>query len=262
MSVSSKNAGVGGGVMAYVRSDTEAAWTAEAGEDFELGILDFATKGQGIRIVILYRRPGENATPALLDELTDAMSTRKRVIVTGDINLDTLNATPTPRDLHLHLCAIAGTQLVQQATRPASGKCMDHFWVNEATDTEVLVLDNSSTDHLPIKLSLRKSIPETSKRQKPMKLNWKAVPIDTIGNLIKCYDWSALFLATTLILAMAEWNKFVTELTSLPPVTSSKPKPNEKISPELRALMTERDDARKTSGSSSRVYKDLRNRVV
>ena len=60
---------------------------------------------------------------------------------------------------------------------------------------------------------------------------------------------------------MAEWTKFVGNLTRLPPLTCTRPK-SLAISPELLSLINERTAARKSNGPQSKKYKDIRNKVV
>ena len=259
--LSAKNKGEGGGVLVYAPSNLDITWMPTAGLDFEMGTLDFNSKRGGMRIVTLYRRPGNTVSDTLLDELTTVAATGKKIVLTGDININTLISDPTPTALHQHLQSIFGTQLISEVTRPASNACLDHFWVpDEKTEFKASVLDDSGSDHLPICLTINKAtdVKKPKQRKRP---NWKAVPEETIRNFIQQYDWRALFLATTLILAMAEWTKFVGKLTSLPPLTCTRQK-SLAISPELLSLINERTAARKSDGPQSKKYKDIRNKVV
>ena len=261
--LSVKSKGAGGGVLVYAPSDLDAAWTAKAGPDFEMGILDFNSKCGGMRIVSLYRRPGNTVSECLLDELTAASATGKTIVLTGDININTLLCDPPPTSLHNHLRAVIGTQLVRDVTRPASNACLDHFWVSNSVETSSLhatVMDDSGSDHLPIRLTINRPI-EKQKPKPRKRPNWKAVPKETIQDFIQQYDWRKLFLCTTLVLAMAEWIAFVEQLTSLPPLTGSRPR-SIAITPALLSMMKERDAARKTDGPRSKNYKILRNKVV
>lgn len=263
--VSTRNRGAGGGVLVYTPNYLETSWDHLAGADFEMGTLDFALPKQpGLRVVVIYRRPGNTATTALLDAITNAAATSKQLIVTGDINIDTLNSTPHPADLYDHLSTIVGKQLVGEPTRPASGTCLDHFWVSEdiACYSTASVMDNSGSDHLPILLSLKRTTARPKQVEQPKRLNWKAVPCQTIANFIRCYNWRVLLVATTLAIAMTEWNSFVDQLTALPPVTRPKLKTYITISHDVLSLMSQRDAARKEMGQLSPEYKALRNQVV
>lgn len=134
-----------------------------------------------ITIICIYRSPSYSNVSGFLDSLDKLIRNikTKSIVITGDINIDTLSPSVNDTSDYLELLASHGLiQGISVVTRPKSQTCLDHFMGRCQFDWETIVYENTNiTDHSPI-LFLAKYAESCHKANTPksrIKVNYDAV---------------------------------------------------------------------------------------
>ncbi|CAH0717314.1 unnamed protein product, partial [Brenthis ino] len=139
------------GVVAYVRKELSIS---SCEPEFTEGNCLTVTISTKYTLVCSYRPPSFRKTNAYLNSLEQVIRNIKtqNIILTGDINIDTLNDNSSgPTQDYLNLLAMYGLrQGINLPTR--NNTCLDHFMVKCSNAWKTVVFEQQITDHSPILL--------------------------------------------------------------------------------------------------------------
>lgn len=155
--------------------------------------LTFTWAGAACEILAVYRSPSTNLTTFInaLNVYCNEQSPGVVRILAGDFNCDTLNVAPGSVEEHyIDILSDAGfVPCIDKVTRPASGTCIDHFFVKlpRFFNASSVILQSSVTDHYAICLNIL-----STKTHKPpntdrviIKTDWKKV-----RNTLSSHNWN------------------------------------------------------------------------
>lgn len=194
---SSKICNQAGGVVAYIRSDWSANVTEPNIEDADslmISLSNFYT------IFAIYRSPSfsniENFLISLHKVANEQISLNKRIIITGDVNIDTLDDDKDAND-YLCLSAELGLKhMINVATRDTA--CLDHVVVDMRFQSVGLVCKASVTDHDIVMVGIKADT--QTKRSKSIVTK---ADYDAIYDGLKYVDWSAIMQSDEVHIAAA-----------------------------------------------------------
>ena len=225
----------------------------------------------------MYRPPASSIPGALelIDQqLSDAVSTGKPVIIMGDLNINLLQPTgPGVRGLQRILSDLGLSQLVREPTHLHPTPTMLDLVMTNLTDSPeaVKVLPEPIADHQPVLLGAevrrwRPPPPAPVTRRRWERVDWDAMCLSLL-----IANWEPLYGAQTvdekLTAFMAVWDAVADEHCPLVTVRRRRPAcPWLRDNPELTSAMEDRDEARRAwqrtrTPESRRRYQILRNTV-
>lgn len=138
--------------------------------------------GTTTAIIAMYRSPSArnfDSFHSSLNQILQALSSFKNVILTGDININigSDNCDPGTQD-YLNICSYHGYLAAHTLPTHQSGSCLDHMMVKSSLSYITLVTNSTITDHHAVLLTLNLSLPKLNRPQTKTKLNKNKLEID------------------------------------------------------------------------------------
>ncbi|KAH9645726.1 hypothetical protein HF086_010122 [Spodoptera exigua] len=165
-----------------------------------------------LTVVASYRPPSFKNTTKYLNSLENVLSTicSPNIVLTGDININTLDATSGPVQDYLILIAMQGLRVgITHPTR--LDNCLDHFMVKTRKKWKTVVFEQPLTDHCPILLSIDCAALSTNvSNSKKVVLNYEG-----INSLLLKETWNDIYLASDANIAAELFTKKLLEIINI-----------------------------------------------
>lgn len=138
--------------------------------------------GISTAIITVYRSPSArnlDSFHASLNQIFEALSSFKNVILTGDININinSENCDPGAQD-YLNICAYHGFLPAHTLPTHQSGSCLDHMMIKSNFSYVTLVTNSTITDHHAVLLTLNLTLPKLNRPQTKTQLNINKLECD------------------------------------------------------------------------------------
>ena len=222
----------------------------------------------------------------LIDRIEKASTEDKNVMMMGDANLCSnkwkdssfLNKkmanllTDTLDACGLFSVPVGPTFLASQKNNVITESWLDHVYLSENLKTLVKtqIINNSSSDHLPVTTCLRTSVNKKVYKREITKRSMKNFTNSNWNEVLASKDWNEINLTQDLDEKVVAFNKLINEsLDEVAPYKTFKVRTNHKfgLSEETKELMKNREHARKmiqkAESSQKQIwnekYKKLRN---
>ncbi|KAH9640947.1 hypothetical protein HF086_003037 [Spodoptera exigua] len=165
-----------------------------------------------LTVVASYRPPSFKNTTKYLNSLENVLSTicSPNIVLTGDININTLDATSGSVQDYLILIAMQGLRVgITHPTR--LDNCLDHFMVKTRKKWKTVVFEQPLTDHCPILLSIDCAALSTNvSNSKKVVLNYEG-----INSLLLKETWNDIYLASDANIAAELFTKKLLEIINI-----------------------------------------------
>lgn len=145
-----------GGIVVYVKEDINHTLVSIHSSKFELIVLKIEiVKKFFVTLITIYRPPnGDNFSEFLVELERNIIAAKGNIIIVGDINVDWLSNSYDKERYKSLLSSYEIDVINNEATRPISGKLIDHVATNFHTTKKIqnftIDQDNWFTDHSAI----------------------------------------------------------------------------------------------------------------
>ena len=193
----------GRGILAYVNSQLKANRLYDLEDEnveiMWLSICPYSSK-RALLVGALYRPPLSNADAdiKLENNIKNAYLKNCEMHILGDFNINYLDLSYKNHRLTKAMHSMKFSQMINSATRPISGTCLDHYYTTHPEFTVgISVLDIGLSDHLPLIIQRKYSKPKKSDKQLHNTIkyrNFKNLNADEFVKSLECTAWDSAFV--------------------------------------------------------------------
>lgn len=151
----------GGGIFVYVKENLGHRLVTTKSLQFEKVKISFKALGEQMSVIAYYRPPEiGNLNSFIVDVESELNAVSGRLVICGDLNIDTNDATSNESIRLLDLLSSYGLRVCNnKPTRDTSNKCIDHFICNFTSDMSIandtISMPADISDHNMLMTSLK-----------------------------------------------------------------------------------------------------------
>ena len=197
----------GGGVCLFIRDTISFNVRQDLGEvEFEAVFVDvFFPKSRPILVGVCYRPPSDGNFLDRLNDIFERLNLRDEAYILGDFNICVDKQSSLARKYSGILNSFSFTQLINAPTRitASSKSVLDHILTNSVSKVvNSGVLDLSLSDHQAVFFIRGRPNGGSDKVKSEKRRIMKGYSKDRLCNELRNVDWTSIFLATDVNMAL------------------------------------------------------------